>query len=127
MPRKRIKKSSTDGATVGDLHRLQALVAQALEQEISDGIASGKVDQAAIRNALSMLRDCDIVAAADTEEQLSNIVVTDLLNSRESVSLPMVLQLQAILGVEEVSKDRYMEAAESYFEFITSKVEASNS
>lgn len=39
----------------------------------------------------------------------------------------MVLQLQAILGVEEVSKDRYMEAAESYFEFITSKVEASNS
>ena len=37
------------------------------------------------------------------------------------------LQLQAILGVEVVSKDRYMEAAESYFEFITSKVEASNS
>ena len=58
---------------------------------------------------------------------MSNIVVTDLLNSRESVSLPVVLQLQAILGVEVVSKDRYMEAAESYFEFITSKVEASNS
>ena len=73
MPRKRIEKSSTDGATVGDLHRIQALVAQALEQEIADGIASGKTDQAAIRNALSMLRDCDIVAAADTEEQLSNI------------------------------------------------------
>ena len=58
---------------------------------------------------------------------MSNIVVTDLLNSRESVSLPVVLQLQAILGVEVVDKGLYMEAAESYFEFITSKVEASHS
>ena len=46
---------------------------------------------------------------------------------RTALIAPEGLQLQAILGVEVIDKSRYMEAAESYFEFITSKVKASNS
>ena len=53
---------------------------------------------------------------------MNNIVVTDLLNTRESISLPVVLQLQNALGVEVVTKDRFMEAAASYCDYIWDKV-----
>ena len=75
MPKKRVKSSShsKEGAKVSDLSRLQGLVAQALELEISDGISNGEVNQAAIRNALTLLRDCDITATPDVEEHISNM------------------------------------------------------
>ena len=73
MPKQRVKTSSTDGARTSDLSRLQGLVAQALELEIKNGIDQGEVNQAAIRNALTLLRDCDITATPDVEEHISNM------------------------------------------------------
>ena len=74
MARSRIKKPpSKHGASQSDLQHLQALVAEALKTEIQSGLNEGACNQAAIRNALTLLRDCDIVPSADAEEQLSNL------------------------------------------------------
>ena len=54
------------GAKVSDLRDLQGLVVEALSTEIKSGMQTGEVNQTAIKNALQLCRDNNIVAVDDT-------------------------------------------------------------
>ena len=54
------------GAKVSDLRDLQGLVVEALSTEIKSGMQAGEVNQTAIKNALQLCRDNNIVAVDDT-------------------------------------------------------------
>lgn len=56
----------------------------------------------------------------DTELGMSHLVVTDLLCSRDSINLPVILHLQKVLGVEVVTKKRVMDACKGYVEWMFS-------
>jgi hypothetical protein len=56
--------------------------------------------------------------AVNTELAMPDMVVRDLLNSRESLHLPAVLQLQTILGVEVVTPDVVLKAMEGYVDHV---------
>ena len=51
----------------------------------------------------------------------SSIVITDLLNTRDTLALGVVLQLQNALDVEVVTKKDVMAACKSYTDFIFDK------
>jgi len=59
------KTKTTGGATTSELCQLQKVVAKALILELEAGMDSKQFNQAAIRNALQMLRDSNIVATDD--------------------------------------------------------------
>ena len=64
------------------LHDLQRLIVDCLKQDLSNGLEQGEVNQAAIRNALQLLRDNDIVAAPDVENEMmtiANLLPSDLI------------------------------------------------
>ena len=60
-------------AKVSDLQNLQALVVKALAQEIEQGISTGELNQAAIRNALQVCRDNEVVAVDDTIDEIGRL------------------------------------------------------
>ena len=53
---------------------------------------------------------------------LPNIVVLDLLSSREAISLPTVLMLQRELGVEVITDDELRASFNEYLEYLHSNV-----
>ena len=67
------KSRNQGGAKVSHLHDLQQLIVQCLKQDLKNGLEQGEVNQAAIRNALQLLRDNDIVATPDAENELMTI------------------------------------------------------
>ena len=67
------KVKSSGGATTSQLHELQGLVVSALTEEIKTGIDSGEMNQAAIRNALQLLRENHIVATDDTMSEVDKL------------------------------------------------------
>jgi hypothetical protein len=53
----------------------------------------------------------------DSRLGMSSIVVADLLNSRDTLSLPVVLKLQRELGVPVITKEQILEACQSYADY----------
>lgn len=67
-------RSKTQGSISKDsLAGLQGLVLKCLEQELTDGLENGQINQATIRNALQLLRDNDIVAVEDHADMFDRI------------------------------------------------------
>ena len=64
-------------------------------------------------------------AALEAKLGMSSIVMADLLSSRDSININLVLHLQNVLGVEIVSKTQLVNAAKSYANHIFSKLEES--
>ena len=58
--------------------------------------------------------------ASDLERRLgmSRLVVMDLLNSRDTINISLILKLQDVLGVEVVTRDDLAKACESYLDYI---------
>ena len=54
----------------------------------------------------------------DTDLGMSHLVMTDLLSSRDSINLPVILHIQRVLGVEVVTKKRIMDACKGYIEYV---------
>ena len=52
------------------------------------------------------------------ETGMSSVVVGDLIGSRESISLPVILKLQRALGVEAVTKEDIEESMKSYCDYV---------
>ena len=67
------KSKTSGGVSTSELRDLQALIVKALEIDLTTGIESGEINQAAIRNALQLLRDNDVVATEELEDGLANI------------------------------------------------------
>ena len=61
--------------------------------------------------------------ASELDKQLgfTNLVFSDLVNSRDTMNINIALKLQETLGVELVSKEQLLEACSSYCEYIFSK------
>ena len=60
-------------------------------------------------------------ADLDRELGISQLTFSDLVNSRDSISLPVVLELQSKLGVTVVDKKTILDAAKSYAEYCFTK------
>ena len=58
--------------------------------------------------------------ASDLERQLgmSRLVVMDLLNSRDTININLILKLQEVLDTEVITKDDLAKACESYTDYI---------
>jgi len=67
------KKARAASATKTELASLQKLVVDCLTSELQEGLASGQVNQATIRNALQMLRDNDVVATEEICDEFERI------------------------------------------------------
>lgn len=71
MPR--AKQARDGGAKVSQLRDLQNLVVKALISEIEVGMQTGEVNQTAIKNALQLCRDNNIVAVDDKVDEWDRI------------------------------------------------------
>ena len=58
---------------------------------------------------------------AERETGLNHLVLMDILNSRETINLPLVVSLQKTLGVEVVSRQDLEEAFQSYLGYVLNK------
>lgn len=56
--------------------------------------------------------------ALDTELGMSQVVFADLSNSRDTISLNIVLKLQRVLNVELVSREDILEACSGYCDYV---------
>lgn len=54
------------------------------------------------------------------ELEMSPVVFADLINTRETLAAPIILRLQQVLGVEVLSRQRILEAANDYAEYLFS-------
>ena len=52
---------------------------------------------------------------------LSALIVSDLLGTRESISITTILNISAALKVDVITKEQMQEAFDSYWAFITSE------
>lgn len=57
----------------------------------------------------------------DKELGMSELTFADLVNSRDTISLPVILQLQTKLGVSVISKKDIIDASKSYAEYCFNK------
>jgi hypothetical protein len=63
------------------------------------------------------------VETLDKELGMSHMIFADLINSRDSLSIPVILRIQKVLGVEVVTRKRLEAATKRYLDYIFSKVE----
>ena len=59
----------------------------------------------------------------DNKLGFSNLVFSDLINSRDSMNLNIVLKLQNVLGVQLITKDEIRSACEKYLDYTFQKAE----
>jgi hypothetical protein len=54
----------------------------------------------------------------DKQLGMSGLVFSDTINSRDSISLSIVLRIQRVLGVEVITKKQVMDACKNYCEYM---------
>ena len=54
---------------------------------------------------------------------MSNLVFTDLVNSRDTITLGIILRLQQVLDVDVVSKEQLLDACKNYIDYVYLKAE----
>ena len=54
----------------------------------------------------------------DQELGMERMIVMDILNSRDSVSLPILLKIQHVLGVEVITAKKLQDAFEHYLQYV---------
>jgi len=86
----RKSKKLQGGATVSQLQELQTLVVNALTKEIQLGMETGEMSQAAIKNALQLLKENNIVATDDTLSEVDRLA--SLLPDLEPVSFTSIAE-----------------------------------
>ena len=61
--------------------------------------------------------------SADLDKQLgfTSIVFTDLVNSRDTISINILLRLQEVLGVELLTKKQLIDACKNYADYVFMK------
>ena len=59
----------------------------------------------------------------DNQLEFSNLVFSDLVNSRDSFNINIALKLQTVLDVELVTKQVLLDACKSYIDFIFYKTD----
>jgi hypothetical protein len=60
-------------------------------------------------------------SSLDAELGMSSLVVADLLASRDSMAIGIVLKFQEVLGVEVLTEKMLMDACKSYCRYVFSK------
>lgn len=59
--------------------------------------------------------------ALDKALGMSQLVFSDLINSRDTITIGIILKIQDVLGVEVISKKDVMAACKSYCDYIFTK------
>ena len=60
-------------------------------------------------------------ADLDTRLGFDSYIFADIINSRESISIPILLRIQRALGVDVLTPKRLMDAAQSYCDYVFSE------
>ena len=71
-------------------------------------------------SGISSVTYTDAATRLYQETGMSAVVIGDLIGSRETISLPVILKLQRALGCECVTKDDIEEAMKGYAEYVFS-------
>ena len=58
---------------------------------------------------------------AERETGLNHLVLMDILNSRDTINLPLMVNLQNTLGVEVISRQQLEDAFQSYLDYVLNK------
>ncbi len=61
------------------------------------------------------------VNSLDTRLGMSSLVFSDIIASRDTISIGIILKLQKVLGVEVLTKKAVMDAASRYVEYVFQK------
>ena len=61
------------------------------------------------------------VNSLDVETGMSSMVFSDLIASRDTISIGIILKLQKVLGIEVITKKAVLDAAKNYADFVFSK------
>ena len=61
------------------------------------------------------------VSPTQVEERLktSQLIIGDILGSRDSISLATIFELERLFDLELVSREDWLKAAESYFDYVS--------
>lgn len=62
-----------------------------------------------------------IQSDVERELGLSHLVLLDILNTRDTINTPLILQLQKALGVEIVTRSQLENAFKSYLDWVLNK------
>lgn len=54
----------------------------------------------------------------DTALGMSSIIFADIINSRDTISIPVIMKIQKVLGVEVLTKKRLLDACKSYVDYV---------
>jgi hypothetical protein len=90
----------------------QALKAAYYAARNSSDVEQPRIGGSSVRT-LTATQNTDL----DTKLGMSSLVVADLLASRDSLSLPIILRMQNVLGVQVVSEEDVLAACQSYIEY----------
>jgi hypothetical protein len=68
-------------------------------------------------------------STADLDARLGfdSYIFADIINSRDSISIPILLRIQRALGIEVLTPKRLMDAAQSYCDYVFSEDTNDNS
>ena len=86
---------------------------------------------AAIASPRPVLQNSSIAVQDFTEPQvdvyktygMSSVIVNDLINSRDSISLPVLVKLQRMLGVEVLEVKQLKKQFDSYLDYVINVME----
>lgn len=59
-----------------------------------------------------------VSTSAYTEAGLSDLIVADLITSRDSIALNVLLQIERLLGVQVITRERIMDRFEGYLDYL---------
>ena len=71
-------------------------------------------------SSISVATNNEASHSSYAEYGFSSIIVNDLITSRDSISLPVLLKLQSMLGVEVITKKAIEKAAAGYISYVFS-------
>ena len=72
-------------------------------------------------SSISVSTNVEASQASYSEYGFSSIVVNDLITSRDSIAIPVLLKLQKMLGVEVITRKQLDKAAKNYLDYVFSK------
>ena len=101
--------------------RLSEVQREKLKSEynkIRQGKKPSEQEPLAIGSSIAVTTAIDYMAEFYQQLGMNAVVIADLLGSRDSISLPLILKLQHALGVNVIPQKQVLDAAKGYVQYV---------
>ena len=122
MPYKKTNKPLT--TLISARHRLtdeQRMILRDAYNKLRSGKAPKPTESLSVGSNITVETHIDYMSDWYARLGMSSIVVADILGSRDSISINILLKIQEALGVEVITKKTILDAAKSYVDFVWAK------